>query len=229
MSVLLRRELDTLERHILALGSLVEEALNKAIIALVDRRAELAKEVEAGDDLIDQREVEFDEECLKILALHQPVAHDLRFVIAVMKVNNDLERVGDRAVSIAERAAYLAGQEPLAADMNIPLMADKVREMVRGSLNSLVELDPNMARDVIRDDDAVDSLRDEMRDALLHLMRKDPSALDRSMQSLEVVRHLERVGDLAVHIAEEVIFLVEGKLIRHHHQEHLSEVADTKA
>jgi phosphate transport system protein len=223
MSVLLRRELESLERHILKLGTMVEEALNKAIVALANRRAELAAEVVAGDDAIDQSEVEFDEECLKILALHQPVAHDLRFVIAVMKVNNDLERVGDRAVSIAERASFLAKHKPLAADMNIPLMAEKAKQMVAKSLNSLVELDPDMARQVIRDDDAIDSLRDEMRDALMDLMRKDPSVLDLSMQSLEVVRHLERVGDLAVHIAEEVIFLVEGKMIRHHHQEHLSE------
>lgn len=223
MSLLLRRELELLEREILKIGSLVEEALNKSIIALLDRRNELVEEVIKGDDAIDALEVELDEECLKVLALHQPVAHDLRFVITVMKVNNDLERIGDRAVSIAERANFLNKREPLGADLNIAALSDRVRQMVRLALDGFVELDSNRAREVIREDDEVDSLRYEMRDALMDLMRKDPSVMDRAWQLVEAVRHLERVGDLAVHIAEEIIFLVDGKVIRHHHDDYLSE------
>ncbi|MCC7478687.1 phosphate signaling complex protein PhoU [bacterium] len=223
MSLLLRRELELLEREILKIGSLVEDALNKSIIALVDRRSELVDEVVKGDDAIDSREVELDEECLKVLALHQPVAHDLRFVITVMKVNNDLERIGDRAVSIAERASFLNKREPLGADLNISALADKVRHMVRQALDGFVELDSNRAREVIREDEEVDNLRYEMRDALMDLMHKDPSVMDRAWQLVEAVRHLERVGDLAVHIAEEIIFLVDGKVIRHHHQDYLNE------
>ncbi len=223
MSLLLRRELEQLEREILKIDMLVEEALNKAIIALLDRRNELVDEVIKGDDAIDSLEVELDEECLKVLALHQPVAHDLRFVITVMKVNNDLERIGDRAVSIAERAAFLNKREPLGADLNITALSDRVRHMVRLAIDGFVELDANRAREVIREDDEVDNLRYEMRDALMDLMHKDPSVMDRAWQLVEAVRHLERVGDLAVHIAEEVIFLVDGKVIRHHHEDYLSE------
>ncbi|MCC7013875.1 MAG: phosphate signaling complex protein PhoU [Planctomycetes bacterium] len=215
MSKHLQHDLDRLKKETLAMGSMVEHAINKAIRALLDRDAELAREVSQGDDAIDRKELEVEDMCLKILALHQPVAGDLRYLVAVLKVNNDLERMGDLAGNIAERAMFLASQAPLAIELEIERMVESVRTMVSESLDALVEQDPVLARRVCREDDAVDAMQRRMFDTLTALMMRDPSTVERAVQLLSVTRHLERIADSATNIAEDVVFVVEGEVIRH--------------
>jgi len=211
----LQRDLDRLKREILLMGSMVEEATNKALSAFLYRRPELAESVMEGDDRIDQKELDVEEECLKLLALHQPVAADLRFIIAVMKVNNDLERMGDEAYNIAERASYLSAHDPIGVPGDFPAMVDRVRTMVRDSLDALVNRDTNLARKVCRDDDLVDSTHREMYMALQERMRENAETVERAVRTLSVSRHLERIADLATNIAEDVVFMVDGEVIRH--------------
>ena len=211
----LQRDLGDLKKELLASGSLVEEALNHAIEALVNRRINLAEVVIDGDYQINQKENQIEEECLKILALHQPVAADLRFIISVLKVNNDLERIGDLAVNIAERAIYLSSHDPLQAALNFPSMADSARKMVRKSLDALIGMDAKLARVVLTMDDEIDDLNREMYTTLQDLMRQNPESIDRAVQTLSVSRYLERIADLSTNIAEDVVFMVEGELIRH--------------
>ena len=211
----LQRDLGDLKKELLASGSLVEEALNHAIEALVNRSINLAEVVIEGDYQINQKENQIEEECLKILALHQPVAADLRFIISVLKVNNDLERIGDLAVNIAERAVYLSAHEPLKATLNFPRMADGARKMVRKSLDALIGMDAKLARVVLTMDDEIDDLNREMYTTLQDLMRQSPEFIDRAVHTLSVSRYLERIADLATNIAEDVVFMVEGELIRH--------------
>jgi phosphate transport system protein len=211
----LRRDLDNLKKEILATGALVEEATDKAIASLVDRRPELALEVIEADRLIDEKEVATEVECLKVLALHQPVARDLRFIIAVMKVNNDLERMGDLAVNIAERATFLAGQHPIEVPLDFTRMMDKVRQMLRESLDALVNQDTRLARKICADDDVVDAINHEMFEALQDLIRRQPETLRRAVHTLIASRHLERIADHATNIAEDVIFMVDGDVVRH--------------
>ncbi len=215
MSKHLERDLEKLKKHLLELGSMVEEAANNAMTALTERRGHLADRIIEHDNEIDAMEVLIEEECLKVLALHQPVARDLRFVIAVMKVNNDLERMGDQAVNIAERASYLANQPPLGIALDFDRMADIVRQMVRTSLDSHVNLDNRLARTVGAMDDEVDDIHREMFRVLQNLMQKEPDAVERAVAFLSASRDLERIADLATNIAEDVVFMVEGEVIRH--------------
>lgn len=215
MPIHLHRDLDRLAREVLSVGALVEEATNHAIEALVYRRAELAELVLQGDDAIDQREVEVESDCLKILALHQPVAADLRYIVSVLKVNNDLERMGDLAVNVAERALYLATHQPLAVDLDFKAMGDLVRGMVRDCLDALVRRDVARARSCIVDDSKVDAINRSMFGTLEALMAKDPGTIPRAVHTLSASRHLERIADLATNIAEDVIFMVDGEIVRH--------------
>jgi len=214
----LKRDLNFLKKEIMSIASMAEEAMDKAILALTERRPKLAEEVIREDERIDQREVKLEEECLKVLALHQPVATDLRLIVVVIKVNNDLERIGDLAVNIAERAAYLANRDPLQISFNLSGMADKVREMLRRSLDALASSNPNLARNVLAMDDEVDDANREIFVILQRLMQKDPTTIERAVHLLSVSRHLERIGDLATNIAQDVVYMVEGELIRHHRQ-----------
>ena len=210
----LLRDLERLKKEILGVGALVEQAIHRATTALSERRPDLADEVIRGDDEIDQREVEVEEECLKALALHQPVAADLRFIVAVLKVNNDLERMGDLAVNIAERAQFLAQYPPL----SIPSFGElvhKVRQMVRESLDALVNLDVDLARKVQAEDDDVDRLHRSMYEKLQDLMHRDPGTIDRAISLISASRQLERLADHATNIAEDVEFLVAGEITRH--------------
>ncbi|MDE2756890.1 MAG: phosphate signaling complex protein PhoU [Acidobacteriota bacterium] len=215
MSIHLQKDLEHLNKELLILSSMVEDATNKAILALVDRRLELARQVMREDDRINTREVLIEEECLKMLALHQPVAADLRFIVAVLKVNNDLERMGDLAVNIAERAAYLATREPLQVSLDFPKMAEGVREMVRASLDSLTNMNPRLARHVLTMDDEIDEANRGMFDILQDLMHRDPSTIERAVHMLSASRYLERIADLATNIAQDVVYIAEGRLIRH--------------
>ena len=214
----LSRDLDRLKRQILAIGALAESATDKAITALCERRPALAQEVIAGDDRIDAREVEVEEDCLKILALHQPLAQDLRFIVTVLKVNNDLERVGDLAVNIAERAASLCTQDPIGVPCDIGGMAEKVRTMLRRALDSLVNADTEMARGVLEMDDEVDDHHKKMFEDLEAVIRAEPKRTGRSLHLLSASRNLERIADLATNVAEDVVFMVDGEVIRHQHK-----------
>ena len=215
MTIHLRRDIEYLDKQILLLSSMVEEATNKSILALVDRRPEIAQEVIQDDNDIDQKEVLIEEECLKILALHQPVANDLRFIVAVLKVNNDLERMGDLAVNIAERAVYLSNGDPLSVALDFPQMAEDVRNMVRKSLDALTRRDAQEAVQVLTMDDEIDDANSRMFDILQKHMHRDPTTIERAVQLLSASRHLERIADLATNIAQDVVYMVEGKVIRH--------------
>lgn len=215
MTLHLQRDLDALKKGLLELSTLVEEGILRAIRALVDRRAELAEEVIAGDKEIDRREVALEEDCLKILALHQPVAIDLRFIVAVLKVNNELERMGDLAVNIAERAAFLSSQEPIRIPGDLAVMAGKVREMVLNSLRAVVEMDTDLARKVLETDDEVDEIHKEMFEVVQDLIEKDPRMVRRGIHYLSVSRYLERIADQTTNIAEDLIFMVNGTVVRH--------------
>lgn len=211
----LLRDLDKLKRDILAIGSLVESALRKASTALMEGKVDLAREVIAGDAEIDRREVELENDCLKVLALHQPVAADLRFVVTVLKVNNDLERMGDLAGSIAQRAKSLSKSGQQVPEQEFRLLVERVVEMVRGSLDSLVNQDADLARKVCLSDDEVDRIHRENFELLQSRMMQDPSTIPESVNGLTVSRALERIADLATNIAEDVLFMIDGAILRH--------------
>lgn len=199
----------------MGIASMVEDATNKALFAVEDRRIELAEKVINEDENIDKREVQVEENCLKVLALHQPVAADLCFIVTVLKVNNDLERMGDLAVNIAERALYLAAHPQLEVTPDFTQMAKDVRNMVRASLDSLTNKDTELAREVLAMDDKVDEANRNMFEIMEEQMRKDPDTVKRAGCFLSISRHLERIADPATNIAEDVVFMVEGELIRH--------------
>ncbi len=215
MSKHLQRDLENLKKEILTMGALVEEAMNRSLEALLERRIDLAEKVIEGDREVDMKEIQIEEECLKILALHQPVAADLRFIIVVLKVNNDLERIGDLAQNIAERAAYLARKEPIDVPPDFLRMIEKVRTMVARSLDALVNSDTAAARAICREDRDVDEVHRHMYDALQDGMSADPKTVKRAVNTLSVSKNLERIADYATNIAEDVVFMVDGEVIRH--------------
>ena len=200
----------------LRLGNMVELAINNAFLALNNRDSSYVEEVLTNEEQINEMEVQIEEECLKILALHQPVAVDLRFLVVVLKVNNDLERMGDIAKNIAERAKDLMGSDVI-PDLGQPMqgLPDLVRTMVRSSLDSLVKLDDQLARKIIEMDDEVDQINRDMYAAAKRLIAEQPSVADSAINLLSCSRNMERIGDLATNIAEDVIFVVEGKVVRH--------------
>src|SRR5690242_799929 len=211
----LQRDLDDLQRVLLALAGLVEGAIYKSIQALQERDVLLARDVIAGDTQIDHEENHIDEECLKLLALHQPVAVDLRRITAAMMINTDLERMGDLAEEIAERAIHLARSPLLPIPEKLQRMTDLTTMMVRQSLDSFVNLDITEAQTVMRMDDEVDRYNDEIIDALVQAMKRSPDLVDPGLSMFSAVRHLERIADHATNIAEDVIYLVEGEIVRH--------------
>lgn len=215
MAIHLVRDLEKLKKELLLVGSMVEDATNKAIVALIDRRQELAREVIDGDRDVDEREVLVEEECLKVLALHQPVATDLRFVVSVLKVNNDLERVGDLAGNIAARALYFAEFPGVEIQPEIRVMAESTRSMLKDSLKAMIDLDTKLAREVLQKDEEIDRYHKELFGRLQELMVEDPETVPHRVELLSVSRYLERIADLATNIAEDVIFMVDGDVVRH--------------
>ena len=211
----LQKDLEFLKKEIMNIAFMAEQATNKALLALLERRSELAEEVMLEDEQIDRKEVQIEEECLKVLALHQPVATDLRFIITVIKVNNDIERIGDLAVNIAEHAVYLSRHDAIQVSLDFPGMADGVRVMLHRSLDALATSNITFAKEVLEMDDQIDDANREMFVSLQRLMYKDPETIKRAMHLLSVSRHLERIGDLATNIAQEVAYMVEGEIIRH--------------
>jgi len=215
MSVHLQREIERLKKNLLALCALVEEQVQMAVRALLERDPELARRVEHRDLEIDHREVEVEEECLKALALHQPVASDLRLIVSAMKMNSDLERIGDLAVNIAHKAVTVAGQAPMAIPFDLAAMWQKTQRMLRDSLDALVNLDARLAHDVCARDNEVDQLKHENRRTAERLMQENPAQIPVLLNLLAVSRNLERIADHATNIAEDVIYMVEGRIIRH--------------
>jgi phosphate transport system protein len=215
MSQHLQRDLDNLQRDLLALAASVEEAIHKAIRALQDRQPHLAQQVIDGDNQIDMEENHVEEECLKILALHQPVAIDLRRIAAALKINTDLERMADLAEDIAERALHLAELTPTPIPRKLQAMTDLTTTMVRQSLDAFVNLDPGQARLVCRLDDEVDRYNNEIIAELIQMMRSSPAQVEPGLSLFSATRHLERIADHATNIAEDVVYLVEGEIIRH--------------
>lgn len=211
----LLRDLDAIKKEILVLGAMVENAIILATQALVERKPELADAIAAKDDEIDAREVHIEEECLKALALHQPVAQDLRFLVMVIKVNSDLERMGDLATNMAARASFLSRREPIPTGYGFGPMVRQVRQMLRDTLDALVNVDVELARKVRRSDDEVDELLRQMFDHLQGLMREQPETIERAVHTLSFCRNLERVADLCTNIAEDIQFMAEGAIVRH--------------
>ena len=215
MTIRLHRELEKLKKRILSLGAMVEERVRKAIKALELRDANLAEEIVKSDYEIDELEVEVEEECLKLLALHQPVAVDLRFLIAVIKINNDLERIADEAVNIAQRVEIIAKQERLDIPLDYSLMAEKSESMLKKSLDALVNMDEDLALNVCALDDEVDNIKNQAYDLVKQAIREHPNRVGYLINQLLVSRHLERIADHATNIAEEVIYMIEGEIVRH--------------
>lgn len=222
----LHRDLEELKKKLLTMGGMVEQAIHKSIVALHERRADVAREVIDGDADIDQWEVQVEELCLRILALHQPVAVDLRFITAVMKTNNDLERMADYAVNIAERAAFLVSRPPIPVPDKMRPITRAAMAMVHDALDAFVNRDSETAREVTARDDEVDRLNVEIITGLREMMQREPETIERALHLFSVSRYLERVADLATNISEDVVYMVEGEIIRHKHGEFGSDDSD---
>ena len=211
----IERQIESLKERILRLGTLVEEAISKSITALINRDTALAQRVMANDSDIDAMEVEVEEECLKILALYQPVAADLRFVVAVLKINNDLERMGDLARNIAKRVTQLEGGDPYDLPPEIRTMATQAQEMVRQCLDAVVKRDPTLARQVREEDDIVDEARQRIQRRVMQGIKDHPENVENLLRINSVSKHIERIADMATNIAEDVVYMVEGDIVRH--------------
>jgi phosphate transport system protein len=215
MSKHLVRDLEFLKRDLISLASSVEEAIHKAIRSLHDRQSTLAREVIDGDSSIDQEENYIEEECLKLLALHQPVAIDLRQITSILKINAELERMADLAEDIAERSLHLLTLPYIAMPAKLQRMADLTTTMVRQSIDAFVQLDTVLARTVCRLDDEVDRFNHDIIEELIKLMKKDPKMVEPGLSLFSATRHLERIADHATNIAEDVVYMAEGEIIRH--------------
>ena len=215
----IEHQIAQLKNSILQFGTIVEESISRSNTALFKRDVELAQKVIANDTEIDRLEVELEEECLKVLALYQPVAADLRFVVAVLKINNDLERIGDLASNIAKTVSQLTITGPLELPEEISSMAKQVEEMVKNSLDAVVKADTNLARQVRREDDIVDAGRHTVRKLVMQQIKKDPEKVEGLLQINSISKHLERIADMATNIAEDVIYMVEGEIVRHRHRD----------
>ena len=215
MTVHLQRDLDNLKKDIVHLGSLVQNSTQSVVEFLGTKSEQQLQDVLEYEDRINELEVDIEEHCLKVLALHQPVAIDLRFIIVIMKVNNDLERMGDQAVNISQRVKSLMDGPKRPISLPIDEMTNAVQKMVSLSLEALVSQDPAIAREVVDMDDIVDDLNAQTYDLIRETIQADPSLVTSAMSMATISSNLERIGDLCTNIAEEVIFMVEGQVIRH--------------
>ena len=210
-----RKELESIKKRILTLGALVEDRVRLAVQSVDQIDAEIAGRIIKTDYEVDAMEVEVEEECLKVLALHQPVAVDLRFIIAVIKINNDLERIGDQAVNIAQRVEIIAKRPKPPFMFDYSVMAEKVQRMLKMSLDAFVNLDVDIAYKVITLDDEVDQIKNEAYDQIKQAIKDLPERVGYYINLLLISRHMERLADHATNVAEEVISLVEGEILRH--------------
>ena len=209
-------ELEALQGRLLEMGGLAEERVRAAVQGLVSRDAARIDKVLLGDEPINQLHIEVDNRCFRLLALHQPMATDLRAIVAAVKINTDLERVGDLAVNIAEAGKRYIGHPPVKKLIDIPQMGDIAQAMLRDSLDAYVKRDTALAHQVLNDDDRLDALKTQVFRALLTYMLKDQGTVEPALDLILVSRHLERIGDHATNIAEDVIFMVSALDVRHH-------------
>jgi phosphate transport system protein len=209
-------ELDTLQARLLEMGGLAEERVRAAVHGLVSRDVAVTDQILRGDEPINQLHVEVDERCFRLLALYQPMATDLRGIVAAVKINSDLERVGDLAVNIAEAARRYALHPPVKQLIDIPRMGNIAQAMLHDALDSFVKRDTVLARAVLKADDELDALKTQVFRELLTYMLQDPATIEPSLDLILVSRHLERIGDHATNIAEDVIFMVSAQDVRHH-------------
>jgi len=210
-----RKELENIKKRILTLGALVEDRVRLAVQSVDQVDAEIAGRIIKTDYEVDEMEVEVEEECLKVLALHQPVAVDLRFIIAVIKINSELERIGDQAVNIAQRVEIIAKRPKPPFMFDYAVMAEKVQRMLKMSLDAFVNLDVDLAYKVITMDDEVDQIKNDAYDKIKQAIKDLPERVGYYINLLLISRHLERLADHATNVAEEVIYLVEGEIFRH--------------
>ena len=208
-------ELEALKQTLLAMGGLVEDQIRRVMRALLERDDVIAQEVIDRDRQVNTYDIEVDEQCVNLLALHQPAAGDLRFITTAMKIVTDLERIGDQAVNIAQRALELNREPQLKPYIDLPRMADKAQRMVKESLDAFVARDTNLARQVCSEDAAVDALKEQIFRELLTFMMADPRTIPRAIRLILISRFLERVADHATNIAEMVIYMVDSKMVRH--------------
>ena len=208
-------ELEALKQTLLAMGGLVEDQIRRAMRALLERDDVIAQDVIDRDRQVNTYDVEVDEQCVNLLALHQPAAGDLRFITTAMKIVTDLERIGDQAVNIAQRALELNREPQLKPYIDLPRMADKAQRMVKESLDAFVARDTALARQVCGEDAEVDALKEQIFRELLTFMMEDPRTVSRAIRVILISRFMERVADHATNIAEMVVYMVEGKMVRH--------------
>jgi phosphate transport system protein len=208
-------ELEALKQTLLAMGGLVEDQIRRAMRALLERDDVIAQEVIDRDRQVNTYDIEVDEQCVNLLALHQPAAGDLRFITTAMKIVTDLERIGDQAVNIAQRVLELNREPQLKPYIDLPRMADRAQRMVKESLDAFVARDTALARQVCGEDAEVDALKEQIFRELLTFMMEDPRTVSRAIRVILISRFMERVADHATNIAEMVIYLVEGKMVRH--------------
>jgi len=213
-------ELKDLHKDLLKMGVMVQEAIFKSIEALKNRDKAQAKDVIASDDKIDQMELTIDEKCIDLIARHQPMAGDLRFLATSMKINADLERIADLSVDIAQRVLELVDKPILKPLIDIPKLSTIAQNMIRDAIDSFVKKDVELAKKVVLSDPEADKLRNAVQDELVNdYMSKDPKTADRAVALLLIARHLERICDHTTNIAEDVIYMVEGKVVKHHPEE----------
>jgi len=218
-----QKELEKLKENLLKMAALVEEAINDSVQSLVKRDSDLVQKTMELENRVNAMDIEIEEMCLTLLALRQPMAIDLRFITSAMKINTDLERMGDQAVNIAERAVSLNQEPPLKPYIDIPRMAELVQTMVKDVLDSFVHRDPKLARSVCARDDLVDGLNNQVFRELLTFMISEPTTIQRAVHLMIVCRCLERIADHATNIAEDVIFMVDGRVVKHHAEERKQE------
>jgi len=212
-------QLEDLKKQLIDMAMAVEEAIGMAVKVLAEREDLAADKVIQMDDQINQMEIRIDESCLKLLALQQPMAIDLRFLTSAMKINNDLERMGDHAVNIAQLAKSLNHHDPLKPLINIPHMAEIVQSMVKDSIDSFVNADIKLAKNICERDDEVDNFDDQLIRKLLNHMMLDPKQISKALNYVLISKNLERIADLSTNIAEEVIFIYYAKNIKHHSED----------
>ena len=210
-----QEELEALQARLLEMGGLAEERVRAAVQGLMSRDVALIDKVLYGDEPVNELHIEVDKRCFKLLALYQPMATDLRAIVAAVKINTDLERVGDLAVNIAEAAKRYAVHPPVKKLIDIPRMADVAQAMLRDALDSFVRRDTALAQRVLNEDDILDSLKTHIFRELLTYMLQDPGTVEPSLDLILISRHLERIGDHATNIAEDVIFMVSARDVRH--------------
>lgn len=209
------QDLEALKTNLIKMGSFAEQAIADAIRALLERRKELAQQVISQDQQINAFEILIDDSVVDLLALQQPVATDLRFILAASKINNDLERIGDHAVNIAESALLCSGLPPVEPLVDISQMAQITKGMLRDAIDGFIHHNATICRAVLRNDDIIDDLNKKAVHDLIEMMRRTPDRIEQALEFIRVSRNLERVADLATNIAEEVIFMAEARVVKH--------------